>query len=230
MPEPPFLLTPNKIDQRATLDELVQEVSRLSQSTQLLMDEIFNERIGGANLGDVFEIGNDDILSIRLKDDDGLRKVNSELALKLSAVGGMQVSSNGLKIKIKTDGGLQTDAEGLSFTGTITFNNTGLKIKDTDASHVLTIKPGSDLTGNKTLTVITGDADRTFTLASTHIDDASASHTITDPADTPITADALRDDLVTNTIPSIETALNNLGTKINDILTRLENAGISLTS
>lgn len=164
MPEPPFLLTPNKIDQRATLDELVQEVSRLSQSTQLLMDEIFNERIGGANLGDVFEIGNDDILAIRLKDDDGLRKVDSELALKLSAVGGMQVSSNGLQIKIKTDGGLQTDIDGLSFTGTITFNNTGLKIKDINDSHVLTIQPTSDLTANRTLSIATGDSARAITL------------------------------------------------------------------
>ena len=33
---------------------------------------------------------------------------------------------------------------------------------------------------------------------------------VTDPADTPADADALRDDLVANTIPSIETELTNL--------------------
>lgn len=43
-------------------------------------------------------------------------------------------------------------------------NNTGLKVKDTNASHGLIIKPGSDLTGDKTLTLATGDADRTLTL------------------------------------------------------------------
>jgi hypothetical protein len=46
----------------------------------------------------------------------------------------------------------------------ITFENTGLLIQDTNASHTLNIKPGSDLTGNKILTLTTGDADRTITL------------------------------------------------------------------
>jgi hypothetical protein len=54
--------------------------------------------------------------------------------------------------------------------GTITgvtwqFGNTGLKIEDTNASHLLTIAPGSDLTANRTLTLTTGDAARTLTLS-----------------------------------------------------------------
>jgi hypothetical protein len=44
-------------------------------------------------------------------------------------------------------------------------NNTGLKIKDTNASHGLSIVPGSNITADKTLTIVTGDADRTITLA-----------------------------------------------------------------
>lgn len=44
-------------------------------------------------------------------------------------------------------------------------NNTGLKIKDTNASHGLIIAPGSDLTADHTLTVTTGDADRTLTIS-----------------------------------------------------------------
>ena len=63
-----------------------------------------------------------------------------------------------------------------------------------------------------------------------HIADAETSHTVTDPSDSPADADALRDDLVTNTIPSIETALNNLGTKINSILAAIENAELTETS
>jgi hypothetical protein len=43
-------------------------------------------------------------------------------------------------------------------------NNTGLKVKDTNASHGLIIAPGSDITADRTLTVTTGDADRTLTL------------------------------------------------------------------
>lgn len=50
-------------------------------------------------------------------------------------------------------------------TGTsITVGNTGLKALDTNGSHNLTFAPGSDLTVNRTLTVTTGDADRTLTL------------------------------------------------------------------
>jgi len=47
----------------------------------------------------------------------------------------------------------------------MTFPNTGLKILDTNASNELTITPGSDLTADRTLTLTTGDADRTITLS-----------------------------------------------------------------
>lgn len=43
-------------------------------------------------------------------------------------------------------------------------SNTGLKIRDTDASHGLTIIPGSNLTANRTFTLVTGDASMTLTL------------------------------------------------------------------
>lgn len=47
----------------------------------------------------------------------------------------------------------------------LTFANTALKIKDTDASHVLSVVPGSNLTANRTFSLVTGDANRTLTLA-----------------------------------------------------------------
>ena len=47
---------------------------------------------------------------------------------------------------------------------TITIPNTGLHILDSNASHDLIIKPGSDLSADRTLTVTTGDADRTLAL------------------------------------------------------------------
>lgn len=49
-------------------------------------------------------------------------------------------------------------------TGTFTLLNTGLHLLDTNATHDLIIKPGSDLTADKTLTLTTGDADRTVTI------------------------------------------------------------------
>ena len=48
--------------------------------------------------------------------------------------------------------------------GTWQFTNTGLRLLDTDASHNLNLKPGSNLTANRILTITTGDADRTITL------------------------------------------------------------------
>ena len=68
-------------------------------------------------------------------------------------------------------------------TAGITFSNEGLHILDTNASHDLIIKAGSDLTADRILTITTGDAARTITLAtdltvSTYgaslIDDANA--------------------------------------------------------
>lgn len=46
----------------------------------------------------------------------------------------------------------------------ITVPNTGLHILDTNASHDLIIAAGSDLTGDRTLTITTGDSNRTLTL------------------------------------------------------------------
>lgn len=53
----------------------------------------------------------------------------------------------------------------LIFGATITLANTGLHILDTNATHDLIIKPGSNLTADKTLTLTTGDADRIITLS-----------------------------------------------------------------
>lgn len=46
----------------------------------------------------------------------------------------------------------------------LTFPNTGLHILDTNASHDLIIAPGSDLSADRTLTVTTGDSNRTLTM------------------------------------------------------------------
>ena len=54
--------------------------------------------------------------------------------------------------------------EAQTFSAVQTFTNTGLHILDTNASHDLIITPGSDLTADKTLTITTGDANRTITL------------------------------------------------------------------
>lgn len=50
-------------------------------------------------------------------------------------------------------------------TNTLTFTNEGLHILDSNASHDLIVKVGSDLTADRKLTITTGDAARTVTLS-----------------------------------------------------------------
>lgn len=57
------------------------------------------------------------------------------------------------------------DTDNITGLTTITIPNTGLHILDTNASHDLIIVPGSDLTADRTFTIITGDASRSLTLA-----------------------------------------------------------------
>jgi len=57
-----------------------------------------------------------------------------------------------------------TIADTTGVTTGMVFPNTGLNVQDTNASHTLNIKPGSDITANRTLTLTTGDADRTISV------------------------------------------------------------------
>jgi len=78
--------------------------------------------------------------------------------------------TNGIYATASSTIGGGTQASGLTInggattTGTLTVPNAGLRLFDTDASNFLTINNSSDLTANRTLTVSTGDANRTLTL------------------------------------------------------------------
>ena len=59
-------------------------------------------------------------------------------------------------------------ASGVVFDGVnnnLTITNTGLHLLDTNASHDLIISPGSDLTGDTTLTITTGSTARTLNIS-----------------------------------------------------------------
>lgn len=83
--------------------------------------------------------------------------------ITVSASGATWTIDNGAVSLAKTTGvagsGANTDIT------SVYLNNTGLKIKDTNATHGLSIVPWSDLTADHTLTVTTGDADRTIDLS-----------------------------------------------------------------
>jgi hypothetical protein len=55
-------------------------------------------------------------------------------------------------------------SDGATLATGLTFPNTGLHILDTNASHDLILAPGSNITADRTLTITTGDANRTLTL------------------------------------------------------------------
>jgi hypothetical protein len=75
--------------------------------------------------------------------------------------GGTDIHSGNIPDLSGTYGDL-SDGDTLS-TG-LTFPNAGLHLLDTNASHDLIVSPGSDITADRTLTLTTGDADRTLTL------------------------------------------------------------------
>lgn len=56
------------------------------------------------------------------------------------------------------------DSNHVTGMASLTLTNTGLHLLDTNATHDLIIAPGSNLTADRTLTITTGDADRTLTL------------------------------------------------------------------
>lgn len=80
-------------------------------------------------------------------------------------VGERVVFTDNSGLVLSTDAGFTyTAADGLAVPNLITLPNAGLHILDTNGSHDLIISPGSNLTADRTLTITTGDADRTLTL------------------------------------------------------------------
>ena len=61
-------------------------------------------------------------------------------------------------------------------------SNTGLKVADTNASHFLTIAPGTNLTADRTFTLTTGDAARTLDISAANVTISSDAATVLDDA------------------------------------------------
>jgi hypothetical protein len=68
------------------------------------------------------------------------------------------------------------------YDGTHVLSNTGLQIDDTDASHQLTIKPGSNLSADRIFTLTTGDAARTLDISAADVTVSSFGATLVDDA------------------------------------------------
>ena len=88
------------------------DIGELRMQVQELIRQVFEEKIGGADLGDVFSLPGD-VLTLVLADTSGLTKSGNKLSIDAYSAGGMQLSSNGLAIKIIGTGGLETSVSGL---------------------------------------------------------------------------------------------------------------------
>lgn len=92
----------------------------------------------------------------------------SEIRMLLDEIRDMKRRLQALETRQEHPGFAASDVARLSvantFAGVQTIPNTGLHLLDTNASHDLIIAPGSNLTADRTLTVTTGDANRTLTL------------------------------------------------------------------
>jgi hypothetical protein len=161
------------------------DLQELRAQIQELIRQVFEEKIGGADLGDVFSLPGD-VLTLVLGDPSGLTKEGNVLAIDAYSTGGLQISSNGLATKLISTGGLESSASGLGINldGTsltlgasgikvtdplsltsVTLDNTGLNIKDTAGDHTLNILPAENYSANRILSLVIGDAARTITLS-----------------------------------------------------------------
>ena len=98
--------TPYPIGEVKTLEEALTKV-------QQYFDEMYQERIGGSLVGDVFQVGDDEILAVRLLSTGGLQKTDGQLGVLPDPVGAISVTANGVAVKVKPNDGLAKDATGL---------------------------------------------------------------------------------------------------------------------
>jgi len=148
---------------------------------------------------------------LRVKADPPVMRTASGVGLSLDTDPGLEVDSNNLRVKIKAAGGVTRDSDGLSLTAAGTSQIGGVQQAAARADS------GQDTVGLSSVTT-----------------------SVTDPADAPANADALRDDLVANALAEIEAALGNLSTRdgelktaietlateFNDLLAKLRTAGV----
>ena len=108
-----------------TLEEVRYQIYELIRT-------LFEEKIGGADLGDVFSIVGD-VFTLVLASASGLTKSGNVLAIDPYSTGGLEISTNGIAIKINADGGLETDASGIAVAldGTsLTLSSDGLRVNE----------------------------------------------------------------------------------------------------
>ncbi len=94
-----------------TTDELKGQIYEL-------MRQLYEDKIGGADLGDVFSLPGD-VLTLSLANSSGLTKSGNDLAIAPTSTGGLSVSASGVGVKLNGST-LTLGALGLSITTPVT--------------------------------------------------------------------------------------------------------------
>ena len=121
-----------------------QDPADIKRQVWELIRNLYEDRIGGLMIGDVF-LDSGDILSLRLSSTGGLEKSSNALTCKVSSTGGLQLGSSGLAAKVKSGGGITVGADGFEVTtgaylAATTFNaNTIIKADADNTPLALTI-------------------------------------------------------------------------------------------
>lgn len=130
-----------------------------------LIRDLYEEKIAGLNVGDVF--ANDgDILSLNLTTQSCLEKISGALSVNVQSTGGLSISSTGLAIHCKAGGGATVSADGLQIDTTVVLPssifdaNTILKADADNVPEALTIPVDTvvgRLTGGEITALSTSD-------------------------------------------------------------------------
>lgn len=88
----------------------------------------------------------------------------------------------------------------------LTVPNAGLHLLDTDASHDLIIRPGSNITADRTLTLTTGNADRTLDISAASVTISTFGASLVDDADA-LTARATLGVVIGTNVQAFDTTL-----------------------
>ena len=95
-----------------TPDNIKQLMTRIQQQ----IDELYQDRIGGAQIGDVFYVGDDETLALGISAIGGLVKVGNVLSVYPSVTRGINIDPNGVYVLLDPAGGLTVSPAGLAVT------------------------------------------------------------------------------------------------------------------
>ena len=110
------------------------------------MRQLYEEKIGGADLGDVFAVPGDVLTLVLDPSVSGLQKTGNQLALLLPSASGLIITTDGLYIKNVSTGGLEVTASGIGIKldgSTLSLSASGLKVTSS-SSEILSTTTGID--------------------------------------------------------------------------------------